>query len=129
LGLLERLRASQKPTLIALAKAIEKFEGYAPGTRSYINNNPGNLRWSPYQTGQLAGFSKFATYQDGFDALVYQLTLARDGRSVNYQPRFTLYEFFETYAPTADDNHPKIYAEFVAKTLGVPPTTTIGSFI
>lgn len=41
----------------------------------------------------------------------------------------TLYEMYGVYAPSADANHPKAYAEFVAKSLGVPPDKPLKELI
>lgn len=107
------------------AKAISRIEGYYPGSRSFINNNPGNLRWSPTQAGTKGGFAYFKTYNDGWKALVYQLTIAVNGKSRAYSPEDTLYLFFSKYAPAHDANDPKRYAESVAKMLGVKPSIKI----
>lgn len=119
------------------AKAIQDFEGwyepgspgYPRGSRSYRNNNPGNLRWSPFEDGNVDNFSTFNTYQKGFDALIHQLRIAANGESRVYQPDMTLLRFFEVYAPSSDNNHPEHYAMFVAKRLGVEITTKIKTLL
>ena len=51
--------------------AIQKFEGYAPGTLAYQNNNPGNLVYAPWEAaygctaGGAGGFAKCPTYEAG----------------------------------------------------------------
>lgn len=59
--------------------AIQKFEGYAPGTLAYQNNNPGNLQYASWeaaygcQPGGAGGFAVCPSYQAGQqiqDALV-----------------------------------------------------------
>lgn len=125
LNLLEKLynllveKVSGKNSIQKWAEAIKEFEGWYPGSRSYRNNNPGNLRYSKYQSGTKDGFSYFETYKQGWKALLYQLRIATDGRSSVYSPDMTLYDFFEVYAPSSDNNHPKEYAEFVADKIGV----------
>lgn len=116
----------------AWADAIQEFEGwsgpsarYPLGTRSFRNNNPGNLRYSPFETGQDGGFSKFATYADGRAALVHQLRIAAEGKSKVYAPTDTLLAFFGKYAPSSDGNHPQAYAAFVAGKLGTGVATQI----
>lgn len=124
--------------LEAWAKAIQTFEDYVPpggkyrgggiakeGSLSWRNNNPGNLRWSPYEIDNINNFSVFATYEEGWKALLFQLRIAVDGRSNAYRPNMTLLQFFEKYAPSGDNNHPATYAKFVADQLGVSVDTII----
>ena len=118
-----------RTSLEMLAEAIKEFEGWYPHSRSYRNNNPGNLRWSKYQDGSRNGFSFFNSYKTGWKALLYQLRIAADGRSSVYTPDMTLTTFFETYAPSSDNNHPEEYARFVADQLGVTVDTQISNFI
>lgn len=124
------------------ALAIQAFEDYVkPGERyrdgtmapegslSYRNNNPGNLRWSPFQAGVRNNFSFFNTYQEGYNALIHQLRIAADGRSSVYRPDMTILEFFEKYAPSSDNNWPRVYAQYVADRIGVPIETKIKTLI
>lgn len=84
------------------------------------NNNPGNLR-------NIDGsWQKFATPSDGFKALMGYVERAKQGDQKRYNSNQSLYQFFSIYAPSADKNNPKQYAEAVAKQLGVSPNTTIG---
>ena len=101
-----------------LAKAIEKFEGYYEGSRSYVNNNSGNLRDSPFKSGMRAGFAYFDTYEEGFEALMWQITISADGRSSVYTPSMTLLEFFNVYAPSSDSNQPNVYYARVMEETG-----------
>lgn len=114
------------------AKAIERMEGYFPGSRSYRNKNPGNFKF----VGQYRaigkddkGFAIFPSYEIGFDHLCRVLYNACSGVSAVYKPDMTLYSFFEVYAPSSDDNYPKGYAEFVAKLLNVDPATHIKNLL
>lgn len=113
------------------AMAIQQFEGFYPGSRSYKNNNPGNIRYFSGLFASLAigkddkGFCIFETYAKGFSALVTLLTRAATGLSTVYSPENTILDFYEIYAPSSDDNHPAGYANFVASKLGVPVTTKI----
>lgn len=117
------------------AKAIQDFEGwvapgekdrtgevYANGSKSYRNNNPGNIK------GVGGGFLKFDTYKEGFDYLVDYLTRAATGRHRAYHPEMSLHEFFRTYAPDPEPI-PHNYADFVAKRLGVTIYTKIKSLV
>lgn len=85
------------------------------------NNNPGNLRNTD------GSWQHFATPQEGFSALTGYLERAKTGQHAAYNGNQSLYDFFSHYAPAADKNNPKSYAESVAKQLGVSPTTKISS--
>lgn len=115
--------------LNAWADAIKQFEGWFVGSRSYRNLNPGNLRYSKYEIGKDGGYSLFRTYNDGWKALLHQLTIAATGKSKVYKPDDTLLDFFKKYAPSSDNNHPETYAKFVAKKIGVDITTKIKELI
>lgn len=123
------------------ASAMKEYEGwggpgsivsgrvYPTGTPSFRNNNPGNLKFAGQRGAVKApdsDFAKFLTYEAGWAALIHQLTIAVDGRSSSFNPTMTLLEFFAVYAPSKDNNDPNAYALFVARKLGVPPTTPIG---
>ena len=116
------------PNLEALAQAITDYEGYYLNSVSNRNNNPGNLRYSPYQVGVRDGFALFDTYEDGWNALLHQLTIAADGRSNVYDPEMTLNEFFHVYAPSFE-NSPNLYAKTVIAQLDIPPETKLKEFI
>lgn len=51
--------------------AIQQFEGYAPGTPAYINNNPGNLQYASWEAaygcapGGSGGFAVCQSYSAG----------------------------------------------------------------
>jgi len=102
-----------------IAVAISEMEGYTmAGSRALRQNNPGNLRqWG--DTPRVDGYCHFATPADGWAALRRQV-------AKNIGRGLTLYEFFggkakvyPGYAPSADANDPKHYAEFVAKRVGI----------
>src|SRR6516225_11045126 len=98
----------------SLAGAIQRFEGWSPGSVSYRNNNPGNLRSGPGMIGTDAnGYAVFPDYQTGWNALLNQVQL-------NIDRGLTLNEFFAGkpgvyagYAPAADANQPYGYAATV----------------
>lgn len=107
-----------------MAGAIKDFEGWYPGSRSYRNNNPGNLKYA----GQLGatgaddtGHAIFSSYDAGWNALVRQLQLAFYGGSFVYSLTDTLYSFFSKYA----EGNSRQYAQFVAGKLGVSPDTKL----
>lgn len=112
------------------ALAIQQFEGYYPGSKSYRNNNPGNIRYAGLFANMAVGkdstgFCIFETYAKGLNALETLLTRAATGLSTVYSPEDTLLGFYEKYAPSSDNNHPAGYANFIAGKLGVPVTTKI----
>ena len=103
-----------------IAVAISEMEGFnKPGSRAQRQNNPGNLRsWG--KTPIVDGFANFPTAAEGWSALRRQIWR-------NVDRGLTLYEFFggkpnvyAGYAPDADGNRSRHYAEFVAKRAGIP---------
>lgn len=127
--------------LDAFCDAIREFEGWFPGSTSYRNNNPGNLRRSPLAIGiDIRGYAIFKTFADGWNALVRDVTIKATGRSKAWHdadgdkvldpgeeitPEDSLFEFFAVYAPSADGNYPRKYALFVAKRCGLTAETPI----
>ena len=118
------------PTIPLLAEAIQSFEGWYPGSRSWRNNNPGNLRAGIGMTGMDGGFAVFPDVATGKLALIKQLTSIADGSSKVYGEKarrkgyascgeLSLLEVCEIYAPSEDNNSPRQYAEFLAKKVGV----------
>lgn len=108
--------------LIPFCAAIQDYEGYFKGSRSYRNNNPGNLRFEaqPGTNGKDAqGFAIYTTYQAGWISLVTMISNAASGKSSVYQPSMTILQFFDKYAPSSDSNDPHAYALYVAKRIGV----------
>lgn len=110
--------------IAAMAAAIQSFEGWRPGSVSFRNNNPGNLKYAN-QKGAVGcdagGFAVFPTYEAGRQALCTQLAMAFNGTSRVYTPEDTLYDFFSKY--TEGDSIP--YANFVADKLGVTAHTRL----
>jgi hypothetical protein len=106
-----------------MAQAIQSFEGWSAGSRSFRNNNPGNLKFAS-QAGATEGengFAVFNSYTAGYQALVNLITSAFNGSSYYYRPDMSLYDFFSVYSE--DNSVP--YAEFVASQLGVSPDTKL----
>lgn len=107
-----------------LAMAIQHHEGWYVGSRSYQNNNPGNIKYvgQALAVGQdEAGFCVFATYEDGYSELLRELGLAFSGQ-YGYSSTMSLYEFFAVYSPDGSSNS---YAEDVATQMGVSPDTEL----
>lgn len=104
--------------LLDLALAHKRKEGYAPGTPSWVNNNPGNLRLLPYQVAVYGaavgyeGFTHFPSYAVGLQALEDDLRAKIMGHSthINYAANPTFLDYVKVYAPTGDGNDPVKYA-------------------
>jgi len=114
--------------LIEFAEAIKIHEGWFPGSRSFRNKNPGNLKYVGQRKAigeDQSGFAIFKTYDDGFYALFKMLDNACEGYSEIYKAEMTLLEFFAVYAPRSDNNDPVAYAMFVADRLKVEPNTKL----
>jgi hypothetical protein len=124
-------------SIIALANAIKLFEGWYPGSRSYKNNNPGNLKdadgrlipekdwaddWGAYKLDD-KNFYVFDTAEHGSDALVHLLQVR-----VGQHPEWSILDLFFSYAPPSE-NDTKAYAAFVAKHIGGDVTTKLGELV
>lgn len=124
-----------------ISTAISQMEGFTiSGTLAERNANPGNIRsWKqangqPYP--QYKGYVDFVQWangdsakalEEGWRVLKKLVGQYIDGRYHNPPPSF--YQMFSTYAPASDANHPKQYAEFVAKACGTTADTVIQSLI
>ena len=110
--------------LVPLARAIQTFEGFYPGSTSYRNNNPGNMRYSTYcqslgATGMtLSHFAIFPNLTVGFNALCQFIKDAANDKLIMGK-NLTLQQFMDKYAPVTDGNDPHKYANFIAKSIGV----------
>mgnify|MGYP007100077729 CR=1 FL=1 len=103
--------------------AIQEYEGWYPGSVSYRNNNPGNIR-------SVSGpFLVFPTYEKGFAYLKDYVTRACTGKHAAYKPTMTVAQFFAVYAPTGDNNQPDKYADWVCKKLKILTTTKLEDLI
>lgn len=137
---LAALNSTQQPgkasQLELWADAIQSFEGwftpgtngYPNGSKSFRNNNPGNIKYIGQKRAigkDSTGFCIFATYEDGRAELIDLLTRAATGKSSIYRPDMTLLQFYEKYAPSSDNNHPLSYASAVAKMIGCSITSKI----
>ncbi|GHO60415.1 peptidoglycan-binding protein [Ktedonobacter robiniae] len=97
------------------------------GSLAWISNNPGNIRpagheaerYGAYVGKQHANFAIFPDAQTGFNAIKSFLS-ARSSKSIT--------QIMEIYAPRGDGNNdPDAYASTIAKRLGVPVSTIVGS--
>ena len=114
-----------------LCEAICFHEGWRPGSRSYRNCNPGNLRWSKFEDSHEGDWSTgdrysiFRSIGAGFTALRYDLMCKATGKTSAWHdadkdgvkdqgegltPDDTLSELFKVYAPEEDQNDPTSYA-------------------
>lgn len=117
----------RKENIKKFALAIQEYEGWYVGSRSYRNNNPGNIKYLGQKeaTGQEQGFAIFPSYEIGFSVLYNMIDNAIGGKSQVYSSDMTILEFFYKYAPATDNNYPEKYAQFVAGKLGVGPLTKL----
>ena len=108
-------------TVQTIAGVIQQQEGYYPGSLAFQNNNPGNLIFAGQAgaTPGAGGFARFATYDDGLNALQNQIQL--------YASRgLTIQGMMNVYAPAAQaGNNPSLYAANVAGAFGVSPDTRL----
>lgn len=121
----------KRDLLDEFCKAIHEYEGYfqpspryPKGSRSWRNNNPGNIRCTPIKNSRAngtdtLGFCTFQDYETGYMALKVMIANACSGKSKVYNPEMSILQFFEKYAPTTDANQPMKYAAYVASKLKV----------
>jgi DnaJ-domain-containing protein 1 len=135
-GIINALQAainliSRRKTLRDLAEAMAIFEGWNNRmSRARRNNNPGNLKWSPYAIGyDEDGFAKFATEQDGWDAFIWDLLQKKLGNTrTGLSGESTLKDLIWTW--TADpDEIKQTYLSFVCSKLGVSALTKLKEFV
>lgn len=116
--------------LEAFCDAIKQYEGWYPFSRSWRNNNPGNLRWSKFQTGNKDNFATFPNFATGWLALWWDVFCKCTGRTkTRLGPESNLFDFCNVWAPSADNNDPKNYAEFIAEKLNIKTTTQLKYFV
>lgn len=113
-----------------LTYAIQVQEGFYKSSRSWRNNNPGNLRASPFKKSMDDGFVVFSFYVVGWFALWWDLKMKCKGKTrTNLNGNSTLLELFNVYAPKSNGNNPSAYAEGVATRLGIPTSTQLKWFL
>jgi hypothetical protein len=92
---------------LKLASAIQTQEGYFPGSLSFRNNNPGNLRFVG-QRGAVAGdggFAAYPSYKEGLAALLDQIQLnASRGADAAGRPVVTVADLIYSWAPPSENN-------------------------
>jgi hypothetical protein len=107
-----------------MAQAISQFEGGHEGDLNMRNNNPGNLRSAPGQTGSASGYATFGTFGDGWAALKAWIS-----NFAAKNPNGNFYDMFAKYAPAGDNNQPDTYADYVANYAGADPAQSVSSFL
>lgn len=100
-----------------VASAIQTIEGWFPGSISYRNNNPGNLRPAGQPgcttvTTASGAFCSFPTLAQGQQALDDQIAL-------DASRGLTIAQFAQKYAPAQDSNDPSSYAAQIAAATGL----------
>ena len=115
--------------------AIIKHEGWLPaneerkfnGSRSFRNNNPGNLRSSPFANGKAGNFATFANAEIGRKALVWDLKKKSIGETrTGLTGESTLADLIRVYAPESDGNKTDAYIQAVMNETGLKHDKKIG---
>ncbi|MFW9893900.1 MAG: hypothetical protein ACFFFO_16970 [Candidatus Thorarchaeota archaeon] len=118
------------PRLYRLARAVQEQEGWYEGSRSFRNNNPGNLRSSRFTDHQEGGFAKFDDYFHGMYGLMWDLWCKCSSKTTTrLKPHSTIGELAAVYAPKEDGNDPESYAQNVAVFLDIPIDTKLSYFV
>ncbi len=117
------MNAPDKPDYIQLmAEGIKEFEGWKPGSKSWRNNNPGNIK------SVAGGFLVFKTPEAGMDYLKMYLRRACTGAHKAYKPSMSIKDFFSVYAPdgpTIINN----YTNHVCKHMKVFPSKRLSELV
>ena len=114
--------------------AIIKHEGWFPanpktgykGSRSWRNNNPGNLRSSKFAIGTDGGYAKFKTAEEGKMALRWDLTQKAKGETVTgLTGSSTIEDLINVYAPASDKNNVEAYIKSIEYQTGLERDTKL----
>ena len=108
-----------------ITQAIAQMEGwFKPGSLAQRTNNPGNI-------GTFGG--KVASYPDagtGFESLqTWVQTHAAQHPEWDFYDMFHYYLTGDTLSNGGPNQHPDAYAEYVANSIGVDPTTPVSSVL
>lgn len=120
--------------LVPFCKAIQKQEGWYPGSRSFRNCNPGNIKFTSYSQSLGAigkddkGFCIFKDEASGFSALCQLVKDAANNELISYK-NCTIKSFFAIYAPSSDDNDPDSYAKSVSSQVDEDVNTLLKNII
>jgi RHS repeat-associated protein len=93
------------------------------GTRSWRNNNPGNIRYGPFaqQNGAIGEAGGFAVFPDANSGDAAQVTRLSTGQ----WPDMSLNEMIATWAPPSENNTAK-YQNYVQTATGIGGDTRMG---
>lgn len=110
-----------RTVLETFCEGIAIFEGFTSGKSRIAvkNNNPGNLRYSPFMQRQEGGFAYFSDLDKGWAALKYDVALKARGNSKWLKKNGTILDFCKVYAPESDGNNPAAYAQFLVNHVGL----------
>lgn len=118
------------PRLYRLAFAMRRHEGWFDGSRSWRNNNPGNLRKSKFEVSNVRGFSTFSNEHHGFFAAIYDLHCKCSGRTATgLGPKKTISDLIAVYAPPGDNNDVSSYVQSVIGELEIKADTKLSWFV
>lgn len=121
--------------LLDVARIISEHEGWKydrietgqinEETLAFRNNNPGNLRSSPFMIGQRGGFAYFYNEEVGKFALVWDLYQKCTGNTVTgLNGESTLADLIKVYAPPSE-NDTENYIRVVEARSGLARTTKL----
>jgi hypothetical protein len=114
---------------LKIASAIQVQEGWYPGSLSYRNNNPGNLRFVGQPGAVLGdgGFAKFATPDAGLEATVAQIERnATRGTDAAGRPVATVGDLIYSWAPP-NENNTAAYVSSIERQTGFASSDLLSS--
>ena len=128
---LETKPPMKKSLLLTFCDGIVEYENMKEYHAS--NLNPGAFRFSSYISslgaiGERDGYAVFKTYDDGYNALK-QFVLDASQNKLKAYKNCSISTFFNSYAPTSDNNNPNKYALFMAKKCGVMISSKLSDII
>lgn len=112
-----------------IAAAIERMEGFYPGSLAWRNNNPGNLVFvgQPGARAGAGGFAAFDSVELGRQALKNQIQLDIDrGRDAAGRPVVTLADLIASWAPPSENDTAQ-YIRNVAAWTGISPDAVLSA--
>ncbi len=113
-----------------LAEAIKSAEGWYPFSRSWRNNNPGNLRFSVFEAGKSGGFAYFQSFAAGWLALWYDLLCKCNGKTrTGLTSDSTLRDLAFIWAPPGDGNDTEKYLKTLEEKMGISRFTKLAWFV
>ena len=99
----------------------DESKGYK-GSRSFRNNNPGNLRSSPFEVDNQEGYSVFSDAETGRQALIWDLKKKSLGEtSTGLNGESTVAQLIAIYAPMNDGNNIGTYLKGIQESCGIQP--------